>query len=308
MSANHRPDRVDIVDVCPRDGLQSDNVMLSTNEKLKLIRSLAAAGLSRIEAASFVNPKRVPQMADADDVIRGAADLQGVRLSGLVLNDRGFQRALAASLAEISFVVTATDMMAARNQSTTMQGLVDTWAAIAPRAAEAGVFRSVTIAVAFGCPFEGRVPLTRVADLAARIAEAGAEEISLADTIGVAGPSEIEDGFAMLAEAAPGIAMRAHLHNTRNTGFANADAAIRSGVRVLDSSLGGLGGCPFAKGATGNIATEDLVYMLDRARVETGLDAAVLRDAALWLEGLMGRRLPGQLAHVGPAPELQPST
>lgn len=298
-----RPRSVEIVDVCARDGLQNDKVMVSTADKAALVRRLADAGLRRIEATSFVNPKRVPQMADADELLALLAGIDGVRLSALVLNEKGFRRALGQSLSEITYVIPLTRTMAERNQGAAPEALVDSWRGIAAPAAEAGLFRSVTIAVAFGCPFEGRVDPARIGDLAARIAEAGADEIALADTIGVASPTEVEEGFARLAEAAPGIPMRAHLHNTRNTGYANADAAIRAGVSVLDASLGGLGGCPFAPGATGNIATEDLVYMLDRSGVATGLDAGALREAALWLEAVMGRRLPGQLAHVGPAPE-----
>lgn len=300
-----RPDSVEIVDVCARDGLQNDKVMVSTADKLDLIRRLAGAGLRRIEATSFVNPKRVPQMADADAVLKGLAGMRDLSVSALVLNEKGFLRALEHRLDEITFVIPLTQTMAERNQGTTPETLADSWRSIARPAAQAGLFRSVTIAVAFGCPFEGRVDPAAISALAARIADAGADEISLADTIGVAAPAEIEEGFACLAEAAPGLAMRAHLHNTRNTGYANADAAIRAGVTTLDASLGGLGGCPFAPGATGNIATEDLTYMLDRSGVQSGLDLAALREAALWLEGIMGRRLPGHLAHVGPAPQRQ---
>lgn len=297
-----RPHTVEIVDVCARDGLQNDPVILPTADKVALVRRLAGCGLRRIEATSFVNPRRVPQMADADELLTALAGLEDVRLSALVLNRRGFDRALDLPLSEITFVIPLTRTMAERNQGTTPEALVETWRAMAEPAARAGLWRSVTIAVAFGCPFEGRVAPERIGELAARIADAGAEEISLADTIGVAAPAEIEEGVARLADAAPGVQMRAHLHNTRNTGYANADAAIRSGVSVLDASLGGLGGCPFAPGATGNIATEDLAYMLDRSGIATGLDQAALQAASLWLEERMGRRLPGALAHVGPAP------
>jgi hydroxymethylglutaryl-CoA lyase len=294
-----RPQSVTLVDVCARDGLQNDPNVVSTTQKIALIQRLAAAGLRRIEAVSFVNPKRVPQMADAEAVLAGISDLPGVSLSGLVLNERGFNRALTAGLREISFVAVATDGMAQRNQGTSTEGLIDIWRRISPRAKAAGIFRSVTIAVSFGCPFDGAVSLARVRDIAARLAEAGVDEISLADTIGIAAPAEIEDKFAALTEVAPGIAMRAHLHNTRNTGYANADAAIRSGVRVLDASLGGMGGCPFAPGATGNIATEDLAYMLERSNVATGLLMPALTEAVRWLEGVTGRRLPGHCAHLG---------
>ncbi|SEP30298.1 hydroxymethylglutaryl-CoA lyase [Methylobacterium sp. ap11] len=297
-----RPTTVEIVEVGPRDGLQNDSRLLSTDAKVEMIRRLAEAGLRRIEAASFVNPKRVPQMADAEAVLARVVDLPGVSVSGLVLNARGFERALAAKLREISFVAVATDTMAARNQGTTALGLVETWSDLAVRAKDAGLFRSVTIAVAFGCPFEGEVALDRVIDIAFALAESGVDEISLADTIGVATPRMVEERFAALARAVPGVPMRAHFHNTRNTGYANADAALRSGVTVLDASLGGLGGCPFAPGATGNIATEDLVSMLERDRVVSGISLEALRAATCWLEGEMGRRLPGHAAHVAPWP------
>jgi hydroxymethylglutaryl-CoA lyase len=223
-----------------------------------------------------------------------------VSLSGLVLNERGFDRALATgALQEITFAAVASDTFSQRNQGTTIAENLETWRAISRRARQAGLFRSVTVAAAFGCPFEGEVPLTRVVELARAAVEIGADELSLADTIGVATPPDVEARFGALAEALPGLKLRAHFHNTRNTGYANADAALRAGVSALDTSLGGLGGCPFAPEATGNIATEDLVYMLDRSRVETGVSFTALRETTLWLEGEMKRRLPAQTAHVG---------
>ena len=297
-----RPARVEIVEVGPRDGLQNDKRLLTVDERVELVRRLAAAGLRRIEAASFVNPARVPQMADAEAVLAAVAGLPGVSVSGLVLNARGFERALKTGLREISYVASATDTMAARNQASTAAGLVAQWRGIAGRAAEAGLLRSVTVAVAFGCPFEGEVPLARVLDIARDLAAIGLDEIALADTIGVATPGEVEERFAALREAVPGIPLRAHFHNTRNTGYANADAALRAGATVLDASIGGLGGCPFAPGATGNIATEDLLYTLDREGVETGVSFPALVEANAWLAALLDRRLPGQLAHVRPFP------
>ncbi|MFH6786961.1 MULTISPECIES: hydroxymethylglutaryl-CoA lyase [Methylobacterium] len=297
-----RPASVTLVEVGPRDGLQNESRLLSTDTKVEMIRRLAAAGLKRIEAASFVNPTRVPQMADAEAVLARVVGMPGLGVSGLVLNERGFERALAAGLREISFVAVATDAMAARNQGTTARGLVEAWGRLAGRAQAAGLFRSVTIAVAFGCPFEGEVPLARVIEIARALAESGLDEICLADTIGVATPAAVEARFSALAQAVPGLPMRAHFHNTRNTGYANADAALRSGVTVLDASLGGLGGCPFAPGATGNIATEDLAAMLERDRVATGVSLAALTDATRWLEAAMERRLPAHGAHVSPWP------
>lgn len=294
-----RPDTVEIVEVGPRDGLQNDSQLLPAAVKIAFIRRLAAAGLTRIEATSFVHPGRVPQMADAEEVLRGLGPIPGVSLSGLVLNVRGFDRALATGvLGEVSFAAVASETFSQRNQGAGVRENLDTWRAISGRAREAGLLRSVTIATAFGCPFEGEVPVGRVVDLACALAEIGADELSLADTIGVATPPDVEERFGAVAQALPGMRLRAHFHNTRNTGYANADAALRAGVTVLDSSLGGIGGCPFAPEATGNIATEDLVYMLERSRVRTGVSFETLRDITLWLEGKMQRRLPAQTAHV----------
>jgi hydroxymethylglutaryl-CoA lyase len=306
-----RPNQVDIVEVGPRDGLQNDPQLLPMEVKVELIKRLAGAGLRRIEATSFVHPRRVPQMADAEDVVQKLGDLPGISLSGLVLNERGFDRALGTgALAEITFAAVASETFSQRNQGTTIAENLDTWRVISSRAKHAGLFRSVTIATAFGCPFEGEVPIARVVNLAEAIIEIGTDEISLADTIGVAGPADVELRFTRLGEVAPGLKLRAHLHNTRNTGYANADAALRSGVTVLDSSLGGIGGCPFAPEATGNIATEDLVYMLGRSGVQSGVSFERLRAATLWLEGEMNRRLPAQTAHVSlfpPSPASAPA-
>lgn len=301
--AHGRPDTVSIVEVGPRDGLQNDKTFFPTAAKIEFVRRLAAAGIERIEATSLVHPKRVPQMADAEAVLAGIGPLPGVSLSSLVLNERGFDRALATgALQEITFAAVASETFSQRNQGATIAENLLAWERIAPRAGQAGFFRSVTIAVAFGCPFEGEVPVGRVVELARRVAEIGAEELSLADTIGVASPRDVEERFSAVAEAVPGLKLRAHFHNTRNTGYANADAALRSGVGALDASLGGIGGCPFAPEATGNIATEDLVYLLDRSGVRSGSSFTALKDTTLWLEDTMGRRLPAQCAHVGPFP------
>lgn len=300
-----RPRSVELVEVCPRDGLQNDQSLLTTKAKVALVRRLAATGLRRIEVTSFVHPKRVPQMADAEAVVAALSDLQGVSLSALVLNERGADRALGGGLHEITFVVVASETFSERNQGATIADTLAAWRRLSPRVAAAGLRRSVTIAAAFGCPFEGEVPLPRVLDLARDIAQIGTDELSLADTIGVGIPAEVEERFGMLGEAVPGLKLRAHFHNTRNTGLANADAALRTGVAALDASLGGLGGCPFAPGASGNIATEDLAYMLDRSRVAHDGTFPALRDATLWLESEMGdRRLPAQSAHVDMFPRL----
>lgn len=300
-----RPASVELVEVCPRDGLQNDKTVLTTETKVALIRRLAATGLRRIEVTSFVHPGRVPQMADAEAVVAALGSLQGVSLSALALNERGVDRALGGGLHEITFVVVASETFSERNQGASVAGMLAAWRRLSPRIAAAGLQRSVTIAAAFGCPFEGEVPLERVLDLAREIAQIGTDELSLADTIGVGTPAEVEERFSRLSDAVPGLNLRAHFHNTRNTGLANADAALRTGIAALDASLGGLGGCPFAPGAAGNIATEDLAYMLDRSGVDHDGGFPALRDATLWLEREMGgRRLPGQSAHVDIFPRL----
>lgn len=304
MSAT-RPASVEIVEVCPRDGLQNDKAMLSVETRIALIRRLAGTGLRRIEAVSFVRADRVPQMANAEAVLDGLGDLPDVSLSGLVLNERGFDRAEGSRLHEITFVTVASETFSRRNQGASVADNLAVWRRLSPRVQASGKLRSVTISAAFGCPFEGEVSLARVVEIAREVAEIGADELSLADTIGVAAPVDVEDRFAAVREALPGMKLRAHFHNTRNTGFANADAALRVGVQALDSSLGGLGGCPFAPGASGNISTEDLAYMLDRAAIAHDGTFSGLCEATRWLEVEMGgRRLPAQSAHVDMFPKM----
>ncbi len=296
---------VEIVEVGARDGLQNEARPVSTPEKLALINRCIAAGARRIEVASFVNPARVPQMADAEAVIAALPNRADVRYIGLCLNKRGVLRALASREAgargvdEAGCVIVASDTFGQRNQGQTIAEGIRENSEMLRLAREGGLFPQVTITAAFGCPFEGHVPAARVVELARRMAEAGAAEIALGDTIGVGVPQQVADLFGMVAEAAPGVALRAHFHNTRGTGIANAWAAFQAGVRTLDSSLGGLGGCPFAPKATGNIATEDLVYMLDRSGVETGLDLDALIAANYWFEPIIGRPLPASLGRAG---------
>ena len=292
-----------IVEVSPRDGLQNEKRPVSTAQKLQLIAALVDAGVRRIEATSFVNPARVPQMADAEAVMAGVPRDRGVSYSGLVLNERGADRAIAAGCDELTYVVVASETFSQRNQGqTTAEGLA-AWARVAKLARGAGRRVSVTVAAAFGCPFEGRVDPARVIGIASRVCEAEPDELALADTIGVATPAQVASLFTQLqAQARP---LRAHFHNTRNTGgYANAHAAILAGVSVLDSSAGGIGGCPFAPRATGNIATEDLIYLLDGLGVEHGVNGG--RVAALdgWLAEAVGHPVPGHLGKVDPWPPL----
>lgn len=296
---------VDIVEVGARDGLQNEKGVISTEGKLGLITRLLDAGVRRIEVASFVNPARVPQMADGEAVIEALPDLPGVSYIGLCLNKRGVLRALASreggrrGVDEAGCVLVASDTFGQRNQGQTIEeGIVENRAML-KLAAEGGLIPQVTISAAFGCPFEGHVPPETVVRLAGEMADAGAIEIALADTIGVGFPAQVEDLVARVREAAPGVRLRAHFHNTRGTGIANAWAAYKAGVEVLDSSLGGLGGCPFAPKATGNISTEELVYMMDRSGIATGLNLDRLIEANHWFETILGRPMPSLVARAG---------
>jgi hydroxymethylglutaryl-CoA lyase len=292
-------DVIQVVEVSPRDGLQSEGRILDTATKVELIHRLIDAGVTRIEAASFVHPQKVPTMADAEDVIAGVEHRNGVSLAGLVLNERGFQRAADTSVEEINYVVVATETFSQRNQGSSLHEAIKVWERIGPRVADEGRLRSVTIGASFGCPFEGEVSVEHVAELARRIVEIGVDELALADTIGVADPCDVTRKLQAVAEVAPGVALRCHFHNTRNTGIANAYAAVQAGVTALDSSLGGIGGCPFAPNATGNIPTEDLGYMLARMGVNTGLDLGALLPSVDWISDQLGKPVPGLLAKAG---------
>jgi hydroxymethylglutaryl-CoA lyase len=296
------PRRVEIVEVGPRDGLQNEQTVLDTAAKLSFVARAVAAGARRIEVASFVNPKRVPQMADAEAVLAGLPSVDGVTYIGLVLNERGMERAIAAGMREVNAVVVATDGFGTRNQGQTVDASLDGFAELARLAHDAGMTISATVSVAFGCPYEGEVPVERVAEVAERAAAAGADELALGDTIGVASPADVAARVAAVRDVIDGVPLRAHFHNTRNTGIANAYAAVEAGVTVLDASLGGIGGCPFAPKATGNIATEDLVYMLDRMGIATGYDLDRLIEIVPWLEGELERPAPGLLARAGRFP------
>lgn len=279
---------VEIIEVAPRDGLQNQSAILSTQDKLFLIDHLCRAGAKRIEVASFVNPKRVPQMADAEAVLAGVRKSTGVTTVGLVLNQQGLARALRTPVDEIGMVAIASDTFGMRNQKQTSAESVEVARQVIAAAREAGRRVQATIAVAFGCPFEGEVPVEKVAAMAREIASAGPHEIALADTIGVAVPAQVQEVVAAVRRAVPGLPLRCHFHNTRNTGIANAWAAYEAGVRRLDASAGGIGGCPFAPKATGNIATEDLVYLLDRSGVSCGYQLQALCDLAPWLAASLG--------------------
>jgi hydroxymethylglutaryl-CoA lyase len=295
-----KPTRIEIVEVGPRDGLQSESQVLPTATKVEFIGRLVDAGLRRIEVASFVNPKRVPQMADAEAVLAALAPRASqAQFIGLVLNRKGYDRAQAARCGEVGMVVAASETFSQRNQGSSIDEAVDAWLEIAEAAQAARIRAQVTISTAFGCPFEGEVPIARVVRLAERLAAARPEEIAVADTIGVAVPTQVSSLVAALRLALPGVKLRAHFHNTRNTGLANAYAAVESGVAVLDASCGGIGGCPFAPAATGNIPTEDLIYMLHRMGIATGVDLPALIDTSRWLQQALDHAVPGMLVKAG---------
>ena len=282
-----------LCDVGPRDGLQNEPETLEPEVRADLVNRLAAARLARIEAVSFVRADRVPQMAGAEEVVAGIDPLsrKGTEYSGLVLNERGYERLAEAGLDRVNATLGATEEFNQRNGNASLAEAIERVERILAAADKPA---TVTISVAFGCPFEGRVDPARVSELAARFDGA---EVVLADTIGVAAPREVRDLIGRTS------ARGFHGHNTRNTGYANALAALEAGAEVLDASIGGLGGCPYAPRATGNIATEDLVYLLEREGVETGVDLDALIRISEWLEGVLGRRLEGQVYRAGPSSE-----
>jgi hydroxymethylglutaryl-CoA lyase len=295
---------VEIVEMAPRDGLQNEATLLSTADKVELVERAVAAGARRIEVTSFVNPTRVPQMADADEVMAGVPRRAELRYAGLVMNERGLDRALSAGVDEVDVVVVATDTFCRRNQGMSTAEATALAATLVARARAAGVFSTITVGAAFGCPFEGEVSRDRLREVLARVVDAAPDEVSLADTIGVAVPAQVGDRLTLAAEmAGRDMPLRLHLHDTRHTGVANAVAAHAAGVRTLDASIGGAGGCPFAPNATGNVATEDLVYLFDRMGVDTGLDLAATTETTRWLEERLGKRLPGALLRAGGFPQ-----
>ena len=293
---------IQLVDVSPRDGLQNEPVVLDTDTKVALIRQAIDAGARRIEATAFVQPAQVPQLADAEDVMAAVPRRSDVSYIGLALNRRGVDRAIAAGCDEINLVVVATDTFCRRNQGrSTAETMADHGSAIAS-INSAGRRTSLTIGAAFGCPFEGEVPLGRVVDLARQARDLGVDEVALADTIGVAVPRDITTRVESVAAVLDQIPLRVHLHDTRHTGIANAQAAIDAGVRILDASIGGMGGCPFAPNATGNVAMEDLLYLLDRSGYQHGWDFDRVAPIVAWLEERLGRDLPGMASKAGHFP------
>ena len=298
------PKAITFVEVGPRDGLQNESALIATADKLGLITRALDAGVRRIEVTSFVNPAKVPQMADAEAVCAGLPQRDDVTYIGLVLNTRGAERAIATGrINQLGAVAVATDQFAIANQGQTSDGSVDAAKAIIARAQASGLTGQATIGAAFGCPFEGEVSEDRVVAMASRLAEARPVEVALADTIGVADPAHVARLVERVRAAIAPLPVRVHFHNTRGTGLANVWAAVLAGASVVDGSIGGLGGCPFAPGATGNVASEDVLYMLKRAGIATGLDLVRLVETSAWLSGVMGRKLPGMVAQAPSFPK-----
>jgi len=291
------PPTVRICDVGPRDGLQNESEILPPGDRAGLVRRLAEAGLRTVEVASFVDSRRVPQMAGAEEVVAALERTDGVLYAGLALNERGYERLVATGLDEVRFAFGATDSFNRQNQNASVEESLEVAGLVAQRGKADGIRVALTISVAFGCPFEGRVEESRVLELVETLAALEPDDLLLADTIGVATPRQVRRLVERAAELA--VSVGGHFHNTRNTGYANALAALEAGATVLDSSIGGLGGCPFAPRASGNIATEDLVYLLEGEGVETGVSLDALVEVSAWLESVLGRRLEGQLYRAG---------
>ena len=285
---------VTICDVGPRDGLQNEEQTLEPSVRAELVNRLAAAGLPKVEAVSFVSAERVPQMVGAEEVVAGIERRAGVAYAGLVLNEKGYERFAATGLDELHFTLAATEAFNQRNANRSVDESVEE---LARMRTDSPV--SVSISVSFGCPFEGEVDSQDVLRLAERVTEAGADEVLFADTIGVGVPRQVRE---LLGGATGlGVPVGLHLHDTRNTALANAYAALEAGATVFEASVGGLGGCPFAPRATGNVATEDLVYLFHGEGLETGIDLNALVGVAEWLEGVLGRPLPGRVYRAGPS-------
>lgn len=291
--------RVTVVDVAARDGLQNEKTHLDTQTKLELIAHLEAAGVKSYEATSFVHPRWVPQMADAETLFSCLPPSPGVTRWALLVNDRGYARARAAGADHVRLVVAATEMMNQKNANRSPAETLESYGPIVQAAREDGVAVTGVIGVSFGCPFEGTVDPGRVLDLAAKLAEMGVGEIDFADTVGMGVPNQVSRMISAARQRIPGMRLGVHLHNTRGTGLANAYAAVEAGAEVVDASLGGAGGCPFAPRATGNIATEDLVFMLEGMGVSTGIDLERLIEASAWFSMALGRDLPGMVTKAG---------
>ena len=295
--------KISILEVGPRDGLQSEPEIIPTEVKKEFITKTIDAGIKKLEVTSFVHPKKVPQMADAEQLVESLPDRDDVTYIGLIMNQKGFERARDCGIDEVGMVIVSTDTYNMKNQNVVTQESIDNWLNIANEAKSAGIRTSVVIACAFGCPYEGEVDPEEIASIAEKVLQGEPDVFGLADSVGVAVPSQITETFSLIKQMAPSIPLRTHLHNTRNTGLANAAAAVEAGVSIIDSSTGGIGGCPFAPKATGNIPTDDLLYMLDRSGIDTGVDLRKVVETTEWLEEQLGRAVPAMVPKAGIFPE-----
>ncbi|MDC0185698.1 hydroxymethylglutaryl-CoA lyase [Gammaproteobacteria bacterium] len=295
--------KVSLLEVGPRDGLQSEPKILPTDIKRDFIIKTMDAGIKQIEVTSFVHPKKVPQMADAEKLVESLPDRDDVSYIGLIMNQRGFERARDCGIDEVGMVIVSTDTYNMKNQNVVTQESIDNWLRIASDAKSAGIRTNVIIACSFGCPYEGEVDPENIASIAEKVLEGEPNILGLADSVGVAVPNQVKKTFSLIKELAPNIPLRTHLHNTRNTGLANAAAAIEAGVTIIDASTGGIGGCPFAPKATGNIPMDDLLYMLDRSGIETGVNLKQIVSTSEWLEEKLEHSVPAMVPKAGIFPE-----
>lgn len=295
--------KVSLLEVGPRDGLQSEPKILPTDVKRDFIIKTMNAGIKQIEVTSFVHPKKVPQMADAEKLVESLPDRDDVSYIGLIMNQRGFERARDCGIDEVGMVIVSTDTYNMKNQNVVTQESIDNWLRIASDAKSAGIRTNVIIACSFGCPYEGEVDPELIASIAEKVLEGEPNILGLADSVGVAVPNQVKKTFSLIKELAPNIPLRTHLHNTRNTGLANAAAAIEAGVTIIDASTGGIGGCPFAPKATGNIPMDDLLYMLDRSGIETGVNLKKIVSNSEWLEEKLEHSVPAMVPKAGIFPE-----
>ena len=295
--------KVSLLEVGPRDGLQSEPKILPTDVKRDFIIKTMDAGIKQIEVTSFVHPKKVPQMADAEKLVESLPDRDDVSYIGLIMNQRGFERARDCGIDEVGMVIVSTDTYNMKNQNVVTQESIDNWLRIASDAKSAGIRTNVIIACSFGCPYEGEVDPELIASIAEKVLEGEPNILGLADSVGVAVPNQVKKTFSLIKELAPNIPLRTHLHNTRNTGLANAAAAIEAGVTIIDASTGGIGGCPFAPKATGNIPMDDLLYLLDRSGIETGVNLKKIVSNSEWLEEKLEHSVPAMVPKAGIFPE-----
>jgi hydroxymethylglutaryl-CoA lyase len=295
--------KVSLLEVGPRDGLQSEPTILSTDVKRDFIIKTMDAGIKQIEVTSFVHPKKVPQMADAEKLVESLPERDDVSYIGLIMNQRGFERARDCGIDEVGMVIVSTDTYNMKNQNVVTQESIDNWLRIASDAKSAGIRTNVIIACSFGCPYEGEVDPEMIASIAEKVLQGEPNILGLADSVGVAVPNQVKKTFSLIKELAPTIPLRTHLHNTRNTGLANAAAAIEAGVSIIDASTGGIGGCPFAPKATGNIPMDDLLYMLDRSGIKSGVDLKKIVQTSEWLENKLEHSVPAMVPKAGIFPE-----